>query len=105
MLVVLFLYHRLYQTARRQLEALGNLNLDALEDLTHDREKVTSELCKCIADIEVENDSEPLSESIRNKIHELTLRTLDTDADIKNLLMEELKEKTLGLSAAHSEHE
>jgi len=103
--VLLFLYHRLYQTATRQLEALKNMDLVSLEDLTREREDVTRELCSSIADIDVSEASPHLSEATRRKIHQLTTQTLDIDAEIKNTLLEELKDRTLELSAAHLEIE
>jgi hypothetical protein len=96
-LVLLFLYHRLYQTAQRQLESLKGYNYADLERLTLEREIVTRELCETIGELTNEQGTELLSEPVRRKIHELTTKTLHVDAEIKDLLLEDLKSKTVEL--------
>ena len=39
-----------------------------------------------------------MPESIQNKIHELTAKTLDIDAEIKEILLEELRKRTQELT-------
>jgi hypothetical protein len=96
--VVLFLYHRLYLTAQKQLDSLKQLNFPSLERLTGEREDVTRRLCESIRNLGTDDNCEPISEPIRKKIHELTTQTLNIDAEIKERLLEELKERTLELS-------
>ncbi len=95
---VLFLYHRLYHIAGKQLEALKKLDLGTLEKLTKEREEITRSLCASFVRHFAEGE-EALPESVGKKIHELTARTLDIDAQVKELLLEELRERTLELSA------
>jgi hypothetical protein len=93
-LVLLFLYHRLHQTASRQLESLKKYDYAALERLTVERENITRDLCRTIEQVGDGEDAEAFSESVRRKIHELTSKTLHVDAEIKELLLDDLKEKT-----------
>ncbi len=93
-MVLLFLYHRLYHTASRQLESLKKYDYPTLESLTQEREEVTRDLCRTIEDLSDEQGSEAISEPVRRKIHKLTSQTLHVDAEIKELLLKDLKEKT-----------
>jgi hypothetical protein len=93
-MVLLFLYHRLYQTASRQLESLKRYDYPTLETLTREREEVTGDLCRTIENLNDEQGTEAISEPVRRKIHELTSQTLHVDAEIKELLLKDLKEKT-----------
>lgn len=93
-MVLLFLYHRLYHTASRQLESLKRYDYPALETLTQDREEVTRDLCRTIEELSDEQGNEAISEPVRRKIHELTSKTLHVDAEIKELLLKDLREKT-----------
>ena len=95
---VLFLYHRLYLTAKKQLESLRRLDFPTLEKLTLEREDVTRRLCDGIKSLAADEEAETISDPVRKKIHELTTQTLAIDAEIKERLLEELKEKTLELS-------
>jgi hypothetical protein len=96
------LYHRLYQTAKRQLESLKKTDYPALERLTLERDDVTQELCRAIEDLTDDQGNEAVSEPVRRKIHQLTTDTLRVDAAIKDLLLEDLKEKTLELDQIQS---
>ena len=95
---ILFLYHRLYLTAKKQLESLRQLDFATLEKLTVEREDVTRRLCDGIRSLSADDEAGTISEPIRKKIHELTTQTLAIDAEIKERLLEELREKTLELS-------
>jgi hypothetical protein len=96
------LYHRLYQTAKRQLESLKKTDYPALERLTLERDDVTQELCRAIEDLTDDQGNAAVSEPVRRKIHQLTTDTLRVDAAIKDLLLEDLKEKTLELDQIQS---
>jgi hypothetical protein len=101
-LVLLFLYHRLYLTAKRQLDSLKRFDYSTLERLTAEREDVTQELCEAIDDLTDEAGTETVSEPVRRRIHQLTSETLQIDAEMKDLLLEDLKEKTLELDQMQS---
>jgi len=91
---VIFLYQHLYHTARKQLEALRRLDFGTLEALTREREKITSELCRLMQD----SGGEQLGPAAKKRIREFTAKILDLDGEIKEVLLEELKERTLALS-------
>jgi hypothetical protein len=101
-LVLLFLYHRLYLTAKRQLDSLKRFDYLTLERLTAEREDVTRELCEAIDELTDETGKETVSEPIRRRIHQLTSDTLQIDSEMKELLLEDLKEKALELDPMHS---
>lgn len=96
-MVLLFLYHRLFLTAKRQLECLRRRDYGLLERLTLERDDVTRELCETIAGLTEEQGREVVSEAVRRKIHDLTAETLRVDAQIKDLLLKDLRDKTLEL--------
>jgi hypothetical protein len=100
-LVLLFLYHRLYHTASRQLESLKGCDYPTLETLTREREDVTRDLCRTIEDLSDKQGADTISEPVRRKIHELTSKTLHVDAEIKELLLKDLKEKTQELNGLY----
>jgi hypothetical protein len=64
-LVLLFLYHRLYQTTQRQLDSLKTYDYATLERLTLEREGVTRELCEMIEEVTGEQGGDSLSEPVR----------------------------------------
>ncbi len=75
-MVLLFLYHRLHHTAKRQLESLKRYDYATLEKLTLEREGVTRDLCHTIEGLDDEQGAETISEPVRRKIHELTSTTI-----------------------------
>jgi len=90
------MYHRLYLNARRQLEALRRLDFGTLENLTREREKLTEDICRVVR--QSEDEGYKLPPPAKRRIKELTARILDVDSEIKEMLLEELKERTLELS-------
>ncbi len=95
---VLFLYHRLYHTAEKQLLSLQKSDFQTLEKLTQEREEITKALCESFEKDGFAEDKKLMPESVQNKIHELTTKILDIDAEIKEALLEELRKKTLEFS-------
>jgi hypothetical protein len=93
---ILFLYERLHHVAQKQLAALKRMDFGELEELTSERETVTRELCDKIRSMDLGENDLPIG--IKNKIHEVTSEVLRIDQEIKDLLLEELSERTLELS-------
>jgi hypothetical protein len=97
-LEVLFLYHRLFTTAQKQLESLKKADFKTLELLTREREEITNALCDSFEKNNFADKRIALPESVQTKIHELTAQTLDIDAEIKETLLEELRKRTQELT-------
>lgn len=93
---LLFLYNRLYLTAKKQLDSLRRLDFASLENITLEREDVTTRLSEGIERLR-DCEAETMSGPVRKKIHELTIKTLSIDAAIKERLLDELSEKALAL--------
>ncbi len=83
---IIFLYKRLYDKSRKQLEALKQGDLWMVEELTREREELTDEICSIIDHGRVDLDNNLIS----RKAHELTEAILQIDEQIKNGLMSEL---------------
>lgn len=101
---ILFLYQRLYHTARKQLDALRRLDLGTMETLTRERERITNQLCSVMQRYENDDEKE-LSPVVKRRMREFTAEILDIDGQIKETLLEELKERTLELSGLSKDRE
>jgi hypothetical protein len=97
-LEVLFLYSRLFNTAQKQLESLKKADFQTLEVFTQEREEITNALCESFERENIAESKKTFPESVQNKIHELTAQTLDIDAEIKEVLLDELRKRTQELS-------
>jgi len=87
---VLFLYHRLWAIARRQLAALRRGDFAALERLTEERADLTQELCARVRSWTEPAVEGPMPASVRRRIQRLTVETLEIDEAIKAGLLEAL---------------
>ena len=97
-MVVLFLYHRLHSIATRQLDCIRQEDFNELERLTRERESVTRELSDTIDEFGGRAGGIRLSEAVRRKVNEMAAATLRVDAEIKDLLVEELRVRGRGAS-------
>ncbi|RLF35255.1 MAG: hypothetical protein DRN03_05505 [Thermoplasmata archaeon] len=91
---ILFLYDRLLDISRQQLEALKRRDLKLVEKLTEQREEVTGR----IIDIMGKKDFRDKGHLFHRKAHEYTESILTIDEEIRSLLLDELYEHALKLS-------
>ena len=91
---ILFLYDRLLDISRQQLEALKKKDLELVERLTEQREEVTGR----IISIMESKDFGSKGQVFHRKAHEYTENILAIDEEIRSLLLDELYEHALKLS-------
>jgi len=83
---VLFLYDRHVDICRKQLKALKDRDLELVEKLAEERERITGKIIEIMRD----EKAGRMNGLLRRKIREYTNEILSIDQEIKSILLDEL---------------